>query len=92
MHTVELSLQPEQLSAVMANMRMWLDERRFEPAAFICRDTGGGIVVSVDFSVTAEARAFADRFSGVVATLRPGGDNNRRPGASRNLPAESAVG
>ncbi len=64
MHSVEMNLRRSELSAAMAEMRMWLDERRFEPSVFSCRDANSGFVVRVEFKVTCEAKAFADRFSG----------------------------
>ncbi len=63
MRTIEISLKPNELSATMADMRMWLDERRFEPSGFCCREDGVSVFVRIDFKVTAEAEAFADRFS-----------------------------
>jgi hypothetical protein len=64
MRGVELSLPPSELSAAMSDMRIWLDERRFEPAVFSCRQDRSGVVIRVDFSVATEAEAFAGRFSG----------------------------
>jgi hypothetical protein len=66
MRTVEMSLRSNELSGTMAEMRMWLDEHRFEPSSFCCRDGGAEILVRVDFKVTIEAHAFADRFRGRV--------------------------
>jgi hypothetical protein len=48
----------------MSAMRIWLDEHRFEPSTFSCRDTGGGMFVSVEFKISREAAAFAERFDG----------------------------
>jgi hypothetical protein len=67
MHSVKMSLKPDQLSTTMADMRIWLDERRFEPAVFCCRDNGAEIVVTVNFTIGAEAKAFADQFRGILA-------------------------
>jgi hypothetical protein len=64
MGVVELSLPRGELCAAMAEMRIWLDERRFEPAVFSCREGEGGIVIRLDFPVATEAEAFAGRFSG----------------------------
>jgi len=66
MRTVEMRLQPQELSATMAAMRMWLDERRFEPSSFTCHDCGAGVLVRVDFKVTEEADAFSQGFGGTV--------------------------
>ncbi len=66
MRTVEIDLRPSELSGAMAEMRMWLDERRFEPSSFCCREAEAGVLVRVDFKVPGEAEAFADRFSGRI--------------------------
>lgn len=69
MRTVEMRLQPSELSGAMAEMRVWLDEHRFEPSSFCCREEQPGVIVRVNFKVSGEAEAFASRFSG-----RIGGD------------------
>jgi hypothetical protein len=66
MHTVEMRLQRNELSGLMAAMRTWLDERRFEPSSFSFHDSGTGVIVRIDFKVAAEADAFARRFAGRV--------------------------
>ena len=48
----------------MSAMRIWLDERRFEPSTFFCRDTDNGMLVCVEFKVPREAEAFAEHFDG----------------------------
>jgi hypothetical protein len=45
-------------------MRAWLDHHRFEPTTFRYTFTGPGILFQVEFSVEAEARAFAREFGG----------------------------
>jgi hypothetical protein len=80
MRTVEMDLRGGDLSAAMAEMRMWLDEHRFEPSAFCCRRDGAGVLVRVDFKVSGEAEAFADRFSGRIDTEEAGrGEQDRAP-------------
>jgi hypothetical protein len=66
MRTVEMRLEPQELSGTMAAMRMWLDERRFEPSSFTCHDCGAGVLVRVDFKVAEEADAFGRCFGGSV--------------------------
>jgi hypothetical protein len=66
MRSVEMRLRPQELSGTMAAMRIWLDERRFEPSSFTCNDFGDGVVVRVDFKVAEEADAFARCFRGSV--------------------------
>ena len=93
MRTVEVNLTSDQLSDAMAEMRLWLDERRFEPSVFSCRDVGACVLVRVDFKVAGEAAAFADRFSGRVdggAAIRSG--DGRIPDISSALSPEGVVG
>jgi hypothetical protein len=67
-----MHLQPSELSRMMAAMRVWLDEQRFEPSGFSCRDSGADVLVRVDFKVTGEADAFAQHFGGRVDEVLPG--------------------
>jgi len=71
MRTVEMRLQPQELSGTMAAMRMWLDERRFEPSSFTCHGCGAGVLVRVDFKMAEEADAFARCFGGSVDASLP---------------------
>lgn len=64
MRSVVLPVKSSELSAQMAAMRMWLDERRFEPSSFSCEDGGTAVLLRVEFKVAAEADAFAEQFLG----------------------------
>jgi hypothetical protein len=64
MYAVDIRIRPGELSRRMSEMRMWLDEYRFEPSTFSCHDQDFGVLVSVKFRVAQEAEAFAGRFSG----------------------------
>jgi hypothetical protein len=64
MYAVDIHLEQGELSRKMSAMRIWLDEHRFEPSTFFCRDTDYGMFVSVEFKVPREAEAFAERFDG----------------------------
>jgi hypothetical protein len=73
MFPVEIHLcerDEEALTARMTAMREWLDHRRFEPSTFRYTFTGpdgftaAGILFEMDFSVEAEALAFASEFGG----------------------------
>jgi hypothetical protein len=64
MYLVDIRMQPGDLSRQMSTMRVWLDEHRFEPSTFFCRDTDCGMLVSVEFKISGEATAFAERFDG----------------------------
>lgn len=90
MHTVEMDLQPSKLSDTMAEMRLWLDQHRFEPSAFSCREGGAGVLVRVNFKATGEAEAFAGRFSGRIdSPPGPGGGMHR---ISPDFSTEGLVG
>jgi hypothetical protein len=86
MRTVEMDLRPSELSGAMAEMRIWLDERRFEPSIFCCRRDGAGFLVRVDFKVAGEAEAFAARFSGRIDAALAG-----RGGEGRTSDVSSAL-
>lgn len=64
MYVVDIRVQRGDLSRQMSAMRMWLDERRFEPSTFSCRDTDYGVLVCIEFKVPREAKAFAEHFDG----------------------------
>jgi hypothetical protein len=64
MYLVDIRMHPGDLSRQMSTMRVWLDEHRFEPSTFYCRDTDGGMLVSVEFKISREAAAFAEQFDG----------------------------
>jgi hypothetical protein len=92
MRTVEMNLQSSELSGVMAEMRMWLDEHGFEPSSFCCRDGEAGVLVRVDFKIPGEADAFADRFSGRVDETAVDRGGQGRHGLSSAVSALSPVG
>ena len=64
MSAVELCLNPSDLPREMGAMRVWLDQHRFEPSAFSCRDVDDGVIVSLEFKIAHQAVAFAERFGG----------------------------
>jgi hypothetical protein len=64
MSAVEIDLPAGDLSKQMAAMRIWLDQRRFEPSSFSCCDNDRGMRICVAFSVAYQAEAFAKRFGG----------------------------
>lgn len=64
MSAVELRLNPSDLPREMGAMRVWLDQHRFEPSAFSCRDVDEGVLVSLEFKIAHQAVAFAERFGG----------------------------
>jgi hypothetical protein len=64
MSAVELRLTPSDLPGKMGAMRVWLDQHRFEPSGFSCRDIDDGVLVSLEFKIPHQAVAFAERFGG----------------------------
>jgi len=64
MYKVDIRVRPGELSRRMSEMRMWLDEYRFELSTFSCRDQSFGVLVSVAFRAPQQADAFAERFGG----------------------------
>ena len=67
MRNVEVRVSRHELRERMATMRIWLDEHRFEPSIFNCRDVGEDVLIHIDFKVASEAEAFAKRFNGRLA-------------------------
>jgi len=67
---VEVHLEAGQLSEQMAAMRIWLDERRWEPSSFSSHDDGRRIRLQIAFKIAGEGEAFARRFGGRLN--RPG--------------------
>ena len=64
MYGVDIHVEQGDICRKMSAMRIWLDEHRFEPSTFSCRDTDYGMLVSIEFKVPREAEAFAERFDG----------------------------
>jgi hypothetical protein len=64
MYAVDIHVEQGDLSRQMSAMRIWLDEHRFEPSTFSCRDGDHGMLVSVEFKIPGEASAFAEHFDG----------------------------
>jgi len=69
MSAVELRLSSSDLPEKMGAMRVWLDQQRFEPSSFSCRDVDDGVLVSLEFKIAHQAHAFAERFGGRAHTL-----------------------
>jgi hypothetical protein len=64
MSAVEIRLSLGDLPREMGAMRLWLDQHRFEPSSFSCRDVDHGVLVSLEFKIANQAHAFAQRFGG----------------------------
>ena len=88
MSVVEIRVNPGDLSHEMGEMRIWLDERRFEVSGFSCRHQEDGVVVCLEFARAHEAQVFAERFGKGTSARAIGGyaaelaRGNLRPGLS----------
>ncbi len=74
MFLVEVTIQHEdELTEKMEAMRTWLDHRRFEPATFRYTFASPSVGCRIEFSIEAEALAFAAAFGGHLsgATANP---------------------
>ena len=69
MHIVEIRLAQADLRDKMNAMRMWLDERGFEPSTIASHVNGSVMLLSVSFRSAEEAKAFAAQFAGRVNSL-----------------------
>jgi len=75
LYVVEIHREPEQLSAIMARIREWLDAQRFEPDAFRCTTDDERVTCRLEFKIESEGIACAEAFGGEV---KPLGDNSVR--------------
>jgi hypothetical protein len=65
-HTTQIRVGNGEFAAQMTRMRVWLDNRRFEPAVFRYDQVERAVVIRVDFAVEDEAAAFAQEFAGTM--------------------------
>jgi hypothetical protein len=65
MHIAEVRITADDdFGVLLQDMRLWLDERRFEPSTFTYHDLNSGMRIEVSFKFGEEAEAFARRFGG----------------------------
>ena len=62
MRTVILRLSGEEFSTAIVKMRNWLEKNRCEPTGYRYNQDDDTVVLSVDFAVDAQAKAFVKRF------------------------------
>jgi len=62
--TVEICIPEDALTARMTLIREWLDHQHFEPAAFRYTFASRDLLFRVEFTVEAQAVAFAKAFGG----------------------------
>jgi hypothetical protein len=67
MHRVEIRLYRNELPDTMAQMRIWLDEHRFEPSFFSYNGYERAVLLRIAFNEAGAATAFAERFGGRMA-------------------------
>jgi hypothetical protein len=84
MSAVELRLSLGDLPREMGAMRVWLDQHRFEPSGFSCRDDDDGVLVSLEFKIAHQALAFAERFGGRADAASESRPATRDAGVSTN--------
>ena len=66
--TAEVKVSDEDLAARLAEMRTWLDSKRFEPSTFAFFHDRAALLVRVSFKAGDEAQAFALKFGGTLLT------------------------
>ena len=67
MRTTEVPLFDENdLTARLTDMRVWLDERRYDPSTFTYFFLDPGMKIRVTFKLDREAEAFAQEFGGTL--------------------------
>jgi hypothetical protein len=65
--TTEVPLLDENdLAGRLTDMRVWLDEHRYEPSTFTYFFLDPGMKIRVAFKLAEEAEAFAQEFRGVL--------------------------
>jgi len=69
LYVVEIRRGREELSTLMARVREWLDNHRFEPDTFRCEIGDTGLTCRIEFKVETEARACAEVFGGEVRQI-----------------------
>jgi len=67
MRTVIIRVSGEDFATLIATMRDWLEQYRYEPVVYRYHQDDDTIVVSVDFGVDVQAEAFAKRFGGQIS-------------------------
>jgi hypothetical protein len=67
MRTVVIRLSGEDFSTAIVRMRDWLEKHRCEPRGYRYDQDEDTVVMSVDFAVQSQAKAFAKRFGGQAA-------------------------
>jgi hypothetical protein len=72
------------LPDIMKMMRLWLDQRRFEPTTFDYVISRFGTLVRVQFPCDGEAVEFAEAFGGEISRKRPSIEGTDENSAERS--------
>ena len=67
MRTVILRLSGEEFSTAIVKMRDWLKKNRYKPTGYRYDQDEDTVVLSVEFAVNAQAKAFVKRFGDQTA-------------------------
>ena len=73
LYGVDIRRERASFSKVLADIREWLDAKRFEPDAFRCTTEDDCIVCRLEFKVEGEAAACAAFFNGTDTPWRATG-------------------
>jgi hypothetical protein len=74
MRAAEIRISDDDFAGCLKDMRLWLDEHRYEPSTFTYFDVGPGVLVRVSFNVDDEAEAFAQKFGGSLTETHGSAD------------------
>jgi hypothetical protein len=66
MASVEIRLPPADVSARLAEVRLWLSTRGATPVKFTSTGSSDEAVIVIEFASSDEAEAFARQFSGAL--------------------------
>ena len=69
LYVVEIRRGHDELSAIMARIREWLDTQRFEPDAFRCSTDEATVTCRLEFKSESEAIACAREFDGEMRSV-----------------------
>jgi hypothetical protein len=69
LYVVEIRRGHDELSAIMARIREWLDAQRFEPDAFRCSTDDATVTCRLEFKFESEAIACAREFDGEIRSV-----------------------
>jgi hypothetical protein len=64
MRTIAIRVRAVDFAELIAAMRIWLNEHRFEPSRFKYAEDGNDLLIDVSFEVDDDAAAFSARFNG----------------------------